>query len=227
MDENWRKKVSEGRKKFLKENPELHPWKRKDKFKSKPCEVLKSYLSAKGLIFIEEWQPLEERFFSIDIAFPDIKLGIEVNGNQHYDREGKLNPYYQERHDLICAAGWTLIELHYVSCYNIEQIGLILDVKEQPDYSEYFRIKEEKILAKSLCVKVSLPPGQKFKQDSNAKWEPFKEIIIESGIDFSKFGWVGEVSKILGISSQKVNGWMKRYLPEVYEKKCFKRSFRL
>ena len=25
------------------------------------------------------------RFFSIDIAFPDEKIGIEVNGNQHYD----------------------------------------------------------------------------------------------------------------------------------------------
>ena len=55
--------------------------------------------------------------FSIDIAFPDIKFGIEVNGNQHYNSDGTLKPYYKERHDLIEKSGWILLELHYSSCY--------------------------------------------------------------------------------------------------------------
>ena len=29
-------------------------------------------------------------YFSLDIAFPDIKFAIEVNGNQHYKKDGKL-----------------------------------------------------------------------------------------------------------------------------------------
>ena len=139
-----RLKTSNAGKHYLKNNPEKHPWKRHDKYISKPCETLKQYLRNKDIKFIEEWQPLEDRFFSIDIAFPDIKLGIEVNGNQHYNRDGTLAPYYQERHDLIEAAGWKLIELHYTSCYVAEVIDTVIDIKEQPDYSEYFRAKEEK-----------------------------------------------------------------------------------
>lgn len=221
MNEEWKQRISAGRKKFLNENPDQHPWKRKDKFKSKPCEALKSYLKSKGLVFVEEWQPIKDRFYSLDIAFPDIKLGIEVNGNQHYDRNGKLKTYYQERHDLICSTGWKLIELHYVSCYNLEQIDLILDIKTQPDYSQYFLELAER---KKRKIRTLLPPGQFVKQLADARWEPFKEKVLNSDIRFSKHGWVQQVAKILNIKPQKVNRWMKRYLPDVYELQCFKRN---
>ena len=36
--------------------------------------------------------------------------------------------------------------------------------------------------------------------------------------------WVAKVGELLGISPQKVNAWMKRYLPEFYESVCFKRK---
>ena len=30
-----------------------------------------------------------------------MRIGIEINGNQHYERNGKLKKYYQDRHDHI------------------------------------------------------------------------------------------------------------------------------
>ncbi len=214
-----REKISIRRVKFLKENPDKHPWKRSDKFKSKPCETLKKYLDTKGIKYVEEWQPLDDRFFSIDIAFPDIKLGIEVNGNQHYEKDGSLKEYYQNRHDLITAAGWTLIELHYSSCYNQTLIDELLTIKEQPDYTEFFKVKSEKIKEKVITY----PKGVKRRMNIDARWEPFIKTIVNSDIDFSKFGWVTRVAELLGIKPQKVNMWMKRYLPDIYESKCFKR----
>lgn len=53
------------------------------------------------------------------------------------------------------------------------------------------------------------------------------ELILSSNIDFSKFGWVSKVSKILNISPQKVNGWFKRYMSEFYNNNCFKRKISL
>lgn len=50
------------------------------------------------------------------------------------------------------------------------------------------------------------------------------KAIKNSNITFHKFGWVNEVSNILGISPQKVNEYMKRYMPDFYENKCFKRK---
>jgi len=214
-----RNKISEARKKYLKENPDKHPWKNETKKISVPCEKLKEYLTSKNINYVDEWQPLEDRFFSIDVAFPDLKIGIEVNGNQHYNSDGTLKAYYQQRHDLIEASGWKLIELHYSSCFNDEKLQVVLSMKTQPDYSEYFKLKEEKRKKKQV-----LPKGQKLKNKTDVRWQPHKQIVIESGIDFSKFGWVKEVAKILGIKDQKVNIWMKRYLPDFYEQNCFKRK---
>jgi len=110
-------KLSLARRKYLRENPDKHPWKRKEKFISVPCEKLKEYLTSKNIKFIEEWQPIEDRFFSIDIAFPDKKIGIEVNGNQHYNADKTLKDYYQRQHDLLEINGWKIFEIHYSSCF--------------------------------------------------------------------------------------------------------------
>jgi len=72
--------------------------------------------------------------------------------------------------------------------------------------------------------KVLKVAGLEVRKRTDLKWEPFKIKVLESDIDFSKFGWVTKVSKVLNISPQKVNKWMKRYLPDFYENKCFKRN---
>ena len=109
--------LSDQRKKWLKDNPDLHPWKRHDKFRSVPCEVLKTALREVGIQFQEEYTPLEDRAFSVDIAFPDQKLAVEVNGEQHYNRDGSLRSDYRDRHELIEKSGWHVLELHYAKCY--------------------------------------------------------------------------------------------------------------
>lgn len=217
FSEERKAQLSLARKKYLKDNPDKHTWKNRSN-KSVPCERVKEYLKNNNILFVEEWNPLDDRFFSIDIAFPDIKLGLEINGNQHYDSNGNLKEYYQERHDLIEKEGWKLIELHYSSCYNEKLILEILDIKEQPDYSEFFLKKKVNILPKSLGV------GVKNRMNGDRKWEGYIDKVLNSGIDFSKFGWVKQVANILNITQQQVNRWMKRHLKDFYEKECYKRK---
>ncbi|HPI82455.1 MAG TPA: hypothetical protein PK122_04475 [Candidatus Paceibacterota bacterium] len=115
--------------KFLEENPELHPWRKSDKFLSSPCEYLKEKLRLSGIDFEEEYMPLyPKRYFSIDIAFPEIQLGIEINGEQHYNRDGSLKDYYKKRHEDIENSGWNIIELHYKEVYNDEWIREIINL---------------------------------------------------------------------------------------------------
>jgi hypothetical protein len=47
-----------------------------------------------------------------------------------------------------------------------------------------------------------------------------KEKIISSNINFTKSGWISEISKITGISRNRVKNWMKLNLPEIY-KNCY------
>lgn len=212
--------MSKARVKFLHENPDLHPWKKSSKFKSAPCELVKEHLTNKDIVFIEEWQPLADKMYSIDIAFPDIKFGIEINGNQHYNKDGTLKEYYRNRHNEIVSAGWQLLELHYSIAYNLSKFDTLYTIKEQPDYSSYF---EERELRKAKRI-IPEARGVKLSRKTDEKWEPYKELVINSGVDFAKFGWVSKISKVLNLKDQNVNGWMKRYLPDFYEEKCFKRS---
>ena len=125
--EEMKKQLSKSRKKFLKNNPEKHPWKLHDRFKSKPCETLKKKLRKAGYKFEEEFMPLfPQRHFAIDIAFPEKKIGIEVNGEQHYNRDGKLTDYYRKRNLLMEQHGWNIIELHYKKVYRDDIIKEIL-----------------------------------------------------------------------------------------------------
>lgn len=141
-----RKLLSDLAKRRIKERPETLHALNKGRNKSPPCEHLKQWLRDQGLVFVEEYQPLlhKDRFFSLDIAFPDKRIGIEVNGNQHYNPDGTLAPYYQTRHDLIEAEGWLLYELHFSTCYHIEAIAQLLpsilssSTKVEFDYGAYF-----------------------------------------------------------------------------------------
>jgi hypothetical protein len=64
---------------------------------------------------------------------------------------------------------------------------------------------------------------KKVKTDWEKSQEHYVKKILESNIDFSKVGWVKEVSLIINQKPQKVNIWMKRMMPNFY-KTCFKRK---
>lgn len=225
MSDETKKNLSDIRKQYLKNNPDKHPWKKKNKHTSIPCLNVKNFLNHRNIQYVEEFSPLPDRHFSIDIAFPHIKVGIEINGNQHYTANGKLKPYYKDRHDLIEQAGWKLIEVHYSQCFDDESIQKFLNFDIPFDNTglieSYFEHRKNR---QELSKNNSLPRGQTIKQKTTFKWEARKEEIFNYNIDFSKYGWVTKVSAVLNISPQKVNEWMKRYHPTFYEKNCFKRK---
>lgn len=223
--ESTKQVLSEKRKQYLRENPDKHVWKRSNKFRSKPCENVKHFLSSRNVHFVEEYSPSKERHYSIDIAFPDIRFGIEINGNQHYTQDGALTEYYQERHNFLKSLGWNIVEIHYSKCFSTENIEKLLDFQviaesKLDDYTvqKYLKYKNSK-------PKRSRTEANRDRHKSLYEyWESNKNLIFEYNIDFSKYGWAGKVSSILGILPQKVNKWMKRYHPEFYNNNCFKRS---
>ena len=152
--EETKKELSEKRKKYLFENKDKHVWKRNDKFKSVPCEHFKNILKENSIDFVSEYSPINSNNFSVDIVFPDKKIGIEINGNQHYNSDKTLKKYYQERHDLIEANGWKLFELHYSLVYKEDFISKFVNELKHNfelgkiDYSFYFN-KNKKI---KICV---------------------------------------------------------------------------
>lgn len=116
-----KERLSELQKAYLKNNPDNHPWRKNTKFKSEPCERLKQKFKEHDLDFSEEFNDISwEHNYSIDVTFPNSKIGIEVNGNQHYNNDGTLTDYYQKREDYLKSLGWTIYQVHYSLVYSDE-----------------------------------------------------------------------------------------------------------
>jgi hypothetical protein len=149
--------ISKKRKEYLRNNPDKHIWKRKEKFISVPCEIVKNFFDINQISFVEEYSPLDDRHYSIDIAFPNEKIGIEINGNQHYNNDGTLKDYYQERKDLIESKGWSLYDIHYSFAFdNVKLYELVNALKYKYnlgsiDYSFYIKEKKIKNLKEGTC----------------------------------------------------------------------------
>lgn len=218
--DNYKKLMSEKRKKWLKEHPELHPWKNNKKFVSKPCEELKNILQNYNILFEEEFTPIDDRFFSIDIFIPSKNLGLEVNGNQHYTKDGKLKTYYQQRHDIIEKSGIKLIEIHYSMIFNKNFIDELMDyINTSKEISIDNYKKDIKLSKKQKTLE-----KKEYQQNKlNNKIINRIKSIQNMNIDFCKFGWNKKVAKALNISSTQVRRFMKKHMPDFY-KKCFIRK---
>jgi len=218
-----KERISNSRKKYLEEHKDEHVWKRNTKFISIPCQNLKNKFTELGISFIEELIPFDDYNYSVDIAWPDIKVGIEVNGNQHYNSDGSLIEYYQNRHNIFKERGWKLFEIHYSKCYNINinnfQDILNLDIYDKEYIKDYFNKK----INKSILY---LENKKKKEEEKQHKISFYKNSIIslinDSNIDFSKFGWVEKAKLYLennfGILLKgNVSRFIKKYYPEFFE----------
>ena len=208
--EETKKYISEEKKRWYTNNPDKHPWKNNSKFRSKPCEKIKEYLKSKGILFIEEFIPKlpSERNYSIDIAFPDKKVGIEVNGNQHYNPDGTLKEYYLNRHNEIELSGWKLYQIHYSLCYSetllVESIVKILaeNKKIEFDYLTY--------VPKRKKIKVSkIDPDYRKRPRPNTRkvtWPTKEELcVLIYKIPLTK------IARQYGVSDVTVKKWCNNY----------------
>ncbi len=212
--------LSRKRKQYLRDNPDKHPWKKASKFISLPCEKLKIALREAGLLFVAEFTPDGNFHYSIDVAFPEKKIGLEVNGNQHYDSNGGLLPYYQKRHDLLQEAGWTIYEIPCRKCFSAEVVKrLVAAVVNSPaianfDYLNYVPGKKEKIPTDFCkdCGRGLLYGGKRcwtcfVAAEGNRPGKPTCE-------ELRKMVWEAplvHVAKKLKVSDVAIKKWCKRY----------------
>jgi very-short-patch-repair endonuclease len=215
------KKISDGLKLFYKNNPDNHPWKNSNKLKSVPCENFKNVLNQMNIKYIEEFTISNDRFFSVDVAIPQYKIVIEINGNQHYNKDGSLKEYYQLRHDFIENLGYKVYEFHYSLFFNNEKmINLINSVLENKklfdfDYDKYLfdklnRIKIKKERKYKLCECGDKINMRSITCNSCASLKkrkverPLKSILTE---DVKFFGYT-ETGKKYGVSRTTIKKWL-------------------
>ena len=116
--EETKKKISEHRIKFLRENPDKVPYKLNhySKGRSYAEEYWKVILDTNNLSFVEQYQ-IEP--YQLDFAFPNLKIDLEIDGDQHYldkrvvESDKRRNIYLEE-------LGWTIIRIRWSEYKKLE-----------------------------------------------------------------------------------------------------------
>lgn len=227
QSEKTKKLLSEKMKNYLKNNQGKHVWKKNSKFISTPCQMFKNFLSNNGVSFYPEYTDSKwQHNYSIDIAFVNEKVGVEINGNQHYNSDGTLKQYYRIRQDYLKSCGWKIIEIPYSMVWNDDFKEKILnDIKTKfavvtdYDYAPMIALKQRKNAIKYVCSRcggikktkgsvycnkcASIISGQKNRKVERPDKETLKHEIAENS--FLALG------RKYGVSDNAIRKWCKGY----------------
>lgn len=216
--------LSEKRKSYLMKNKEKHNWSLYKNKESKPEKLFREVISTFDKEIIQYYIPHEnDRFFELDFADVKNKIGFEINGNQHYNKNGELRKYYLDRHNYFERKGWKIIEIHYLNCYNKNKITNIIKKVYDGEIKYSEKITKEIYNYKEIKKKEK----QKIKSILDLQRKEKKEFLIKKryeqllNFDLMKFGWITKVSKEWGVSHPQVKRWIKKYYPQLkyYERK--------
>lgn len=166
--------------------------------------------------------------YKLDFAWPKKKLCIEIDGSQHL-KEDRLASDKRKDTKLI-ENGWKVLRLTWLYCFNcskeaIEASKKFIDSEEiiNIDQTIYDKKYKKNILRKRAIESDQIDSLGKMNRRILLKNEIEKRsnLILNSNIDFTKFGWLTKVSKILNFSSQCTARFMKKYMSDFYEN-CYK-----
>jgi very-short-patch-repair endonuclease len=175
---------------------------------------------------IKEKLPFGKYF--LDFAFIDIKTDVEIDGQQHF-RTKKCRNHDIERDNFLLDNDWKVYRIAWIELKNNPNLiiqNFLSWLKENIELYHKYDVNEVlKLIKKHNPVYGNRNDYHKAKRNNSIiKNKPKVDLILNSGIDFSKFGWVRKVSELLNINHGKVNKWMKLYMPEFYKTKCFVRK---
>jgi very-short-patch-repair endonuclease len=173
--------------------------------------------------------------YSLDFAIIDLKLDLEIDGQGHF-RDEKAIKHDKTRDMFVIEQGWKVYRIAWTHfCNNKEN-----EIKEFLNYIQNIQnetnrfycikeIKEEQLKKRMDKVLKSRKFGSRsdITRIYENKQKELIPLVLNSNINFSKHGWVVRVAKIIKLTSQNVRHWMKRFLPDFYRDKCFKRKIKV
>lgn len=204
VSEETKKKISEARKKYIKEHNGIW-WNSRSNYKRSYAEEWTKKIietEVKDNTFIEEYH--FGRWF-LDFAWPNKKIYIEIDGEQHEWPERKKN---DEEKDAYCIAnGWKVLRLKWKDICNNTQVAINV-IKEfilSAKIIDYEFKQKEKYIKKGY-----------YHLDESI-WLERKEKILNSNVDMTKYGWKTLLEKTTGLSRRVIVNTIKHFKDEFTE----------
>ncbi len=216
--EETKKNISDKRKAYLATSRDKCSWSRYNNKESVPEKKFREFAERSNLKLKQYYIPPEsDRFFEIDFANIENKIAFEINGNQHYNKDGLLKPYYKQRQDYFINLGWRVVEIHYSLSFKedlLESIvrltfsNLQLCQEKIQEISnsrlERKRTKEQNKLVLKEAKKKSLSA---FNLSKRKAIRPSKEELLKLLWELPTL----QIAKIYNVSDKAIEKWAKSY----------------
>lgn len=208
VSEETKKKISLLRKEYIKEHGGVW-WNSRSTCKRSYAEewvlkILNNEVQDKE--FVEEFH-LNKWF--MDFAWPKKKIYIEIDGQQHEWEDRKERD--KEKDDYYRSLGWKCLRLPWSYCCSNSQecVKKIIDFVDNSkivdiNWKSKKEIYEEKLEEAKKLGKINSLGYISANKVSIDEFNRRKSLILESGIDISRYGWISKVSKITGLSRKQI-----------------------
>lgn len=224
QSEETKAKISAARKKYIAEHPDQVPFKlNHSSQESYPEAYFRKWLKKYHLLEVQE---LQIDRYTLDFAWPDKKIYLEIDGNQH--KLDWMQEHDKIRTDYLNNLGWTCIGRvdwsWYKTLSNKEKHKYLDNLKNaiiSSKFIEKFISKKELEEQKRQdlinagyvnCLGRSAP--QKLLDNI---WQDRLNQIINSNIDLTKYGWKEKVLAITKLTRRQLNDTIEHF-PEHFTK---------
>lgn len=130
LPEEMKKKIGQGVKQYLIENPDMVPYKRNHSSKeSYPEHYFSEYFKTNNIEVIEQYSI---HSYHLDFCNIEKKIDIEIDGEQHYV-DHKIVAHDEKRNAYLQSLGWTIFRVRwseYQKMSDESKADLLLKIKE-------------------------------------------------------------------------------------------------
>lgn len=117
--------------------------------------------------------------------------------------------------------GWKIFRITYDEANDETEFKFLKMINAEPKHEK--QLKENVISYRKYKDDIKDQIKLQNKKEHQDLINERKNIVLNStDIDFSKFGWVRKLSFKFGITGGHSKKWVKKYMPEFYEKNCYK-----
>lgn len=218
-----KKKISEIRKKYLSENPDMVPYRLNHSSKESFPEKYFSEVFENENIKVERY--FQVGLYELDFCIPDKKIDIEIDGNQHY-YDDKIVESDKRRTLSLEESGWDIIRINWSDYQKMNlvdrkdyilklkmYIGRLIDSKPLIKIEKKVNKKEKKVRIKKIyyCKHCNEKCSYKkercescFRIQSRKIERPRLDLLLK---EVGEFGY-SKTGRKYGVSDNSIRKWI-------------------
>ena len=126
--------------------------------------------------------------YFLDFAFLELKLDLEIDGQQHFITKTAIE-YDMERDNFLINSGWKVYRISWIELRKNPKVIFDNFINWLNDNDNlYYKYNVEEILSKLKPKKIQCEKINK---------QEIIDIILNSEIDFTENGWLKKITEIL------------------------------